>query len=352
MNRPIGSWPGHCVLASDSLTTATCGAFGSIGWFEESPANQRDAHRREVVLARDAVARVAEACFGFRGNAPVVVKRGHFVRPAHLDESAVWKESVAEWKRAHETDMLDTGQLAEPREDLALGVGAASSRLRIAHERPHEIEDEGIRGAVARVDGEDVQEAARQQPGADEQHHRQRNLRNHEPLTCSLAAAAAHRPLSFAERLAQRGWRRAERGQKTEEASRHEGDNEGKGQHPGVNADVSDARNVGGLEHGERLDAGERDADAHRARGNRQHESLGEQLPRDSSAPGADGEPERQFPLASGRAREIQIRYVEAGNDQQQIAAPKRSSSNGFDVPVSESRSGAAAASDIHVPSP
>ena len=201
----MASCPGHLVFASDSLMTATCGASGPSLGFEEPPADERDAHRGEVVFARDAVLRHAEAGLGRVAELSDLVEARELVGPRHLDEAAVGEEAAAEWKRADEADAFGARQLRQLRQHVALAVDAPLPRQRVARERPDEIEDERVGRAVAGIDRQHLHEAARQQPRPDEQHHRQRHLRHDESLPCALAAAAAHRALSFPERLAQLG---------------------------------------------------------------------------------------------------------------------------------------------------
>ena len=66
------------------------------------------------------------------------------------------------------------------------------------------------------------------------------------------------------------------------------------------------------------LTPGIRDGDAEGARAHGQHERFGEQLPREPSLVGADGQPQRQLALPRGRAREVEVRDVQAGDREEQ----------------------------------
>jgi hypothetical protein len=83
-----------------------------------------------------------------------------------------------------------------------------------------------------------------------------------------------------------------------------------------VDADVVQSRNIGRAENAHRPNGRECDEDSRRAARQAEQHALGQQLPEDARAARADCRADRDFFLASRRARQQQVRDVRAGDQQ------------------------------------
>ena len=161
--------------------------------------------------------------------------------------------------------------------------------------------------AEARIEGEEVLQAAREEERADEEHERERDLADHEraPQADALAAGG----LAAAADLEDAVGADARRLQGRHEAEEHaRGDRErgGEAQHAPVNAEIEDDALVGGLDEGHqrRAERAGQDRAAGRASPGEQ-ETLGEQLPDDAARAtrrGRAARPSRAGARSPGRA--------------------------------------------------
>ena len=182
-----------------------------------------------------------------------------------------------------------------------------------------EIDDERLVGAIARVDRQQPHETPCQQTGADQQHDGQRDLGDHQALPHALARpAAGDAARAFGERVTDALLRCA--------SGRHHAQGDGGQQrntdrerhHRPVHLHVLDARKIARLHHGQCADAGERDGDTDKGRRGGQHDRFGEELSRDAAPARTDRQPHGDLPPARRRARQLQVRHVEAGDDEEQ----------------------------------
>ena len=114
--------------------------------------------------------------------------------------------------------------------------------------------------------------------------------------------------------------RRLQRRNQAEDEAGGERDDRGERQHAPVDADAgpvdADARNVAGVDGQQRADADHADHQPEHAAHRRQHDALGQQLPHDAAAAGADRGADRDLALADGRAHQQQVGDVGARDQQ------------------------------------
>ena len=79
---------------------------------------------------------------------------------------------------------------------------------------------------------------------------------------------------------------------------------------------LADAGKAGRVDGEQRANAERAEAEAEHAAGQRQHHALGQQLPNDAAAAGADRRADRDLALAARGAHEQQVRDVGAGDQQ------------------------------------
>ncbi len=105
-------------------------------------------------------------------------------------------------------------------------------------------------------------------------------------------------------------------GRHAEEQSGRERDRQSEQQHRAVNLDCRQAWHVCGLECLNPPDAGQCEQDAAGAARGREQQALGQELPHDVSATGAQGHAQRDFLAAIEGARQQQVRHVGACDQQ------------------------------------
>ena len=107
---------------------------------------------------------------------------GDLVGPRHLDEHAVGELSAAQRERVDQPGLDDAGQRAE----RARAAPPASTARRAGPSSPSSSMDvwthEVVADTEAGIDGHGQREAAREEAGAGQQHHRQRHLRDDQRL--------------------------------------------------------------------------------------------------------------------------------------------------------------------------
>ena len=125
--------------------------------------------------------------------------------------------------------------------------------------------------------------------------------------------------LSFSA-VAEIGSRALQRGQQPEEDPGANREGRGEQQHAPVEPDehavLTDARHSGCVDRQQRADAEHAEPESEDATHHRQRHALGEQLPDDAPAAGADGGSQGNFTLAGRGTHQQQVRDVGAGNEQ------------------------------------
>ena len=179
IRRPIGSWPGQNRFASFSSTMIEHGAGARRArvatLVEEAAAHELRAHRLEVAR-RDVH----------------VLRRNHRLARLHLvalgqDDAVVLVAAERNRRRRARGD--DARQRANAPQRL---VGELYQRvvLRVARARQRDRRRQHAIGDKARLNRQHFAEAGEQQAGADEQHERERDLRDDERAAERARAAA------------------------------------------------------------------------------------------------------------------------------------------------------------------
>jgi hypothetical protein len=174
-----------------------------------------------------------------------------------------------------------------------------------------------MRGLEPWRHGKDVRVAPQQEPGGDEQHDRQRNLRDDERIADALSAEPAGRASRTGlqhrvERDARRDHRRA--GAEHENDQRRHGGREE--QHRDVERRLGSQRQAARHQPREVPERERRERDADDGARSGKHGALREQLADHTRVRCADGLPERELSLAARGPRQQQIRHVDARNQQ------------------------------------
>jgi hypothetical protein len=158
-------------------------------------------------------------------------------------------------------------------------------------------------------------EAANQQSGADEQHERNRDLRDDQHVARAKAAPAGLDRHISAQASRQLGPPQHDRHDAEEQAGQH-GDADREGEHQPVDGDLHGARREARGEVDEQIADEPRAEQTQRAAGQRQHDAFRHELTRDSSAARAKRGADGQLALAPQHPRQRQVGDV--GGDEQQ----------------------------------
>ena len=212
----------------------------------------------------------------------------------------------------------NAGHALHAREDVleAPGLGARL-RIRVAGQvDPHRHERRGLEAGVRALQ---LQEAPHEERRADEEDQRERDLSDDEHVACPCARAAAPRPAPLAHGRAQVRLRDLPRRREAEQHARERRDRDRVDQRRPVDAELDQVGHVvGGHACRDERDADFREDDAQRDRHEAQHERLGEQLPREAPARGAEGRPQGHLARARRGAGQQQVGDVRAGDQQDQ----------------------------------
>jgi hypothetical protein len=173
---------------------------------------------------------------------------------------------------------------------------------------------------IAGIDLRESHEAARQQHGADQQHHREGGFRRQQHIADSRAGAAAEPAGGRAVSTAQR-FRQAEAGPaKRRNQPGHHGGNDRHGgrerHHRRIEPDRLEARQPDRRERGRQADQRGGKGQTERPARRRQQQALRQQLPRQPSASGAERGSERQLALTRHSPRQAQIADVDTRDQQ------------------------------------
>ena len=160
-------------------------------------------------------------------------------------------------------------------------------------------------------------EAARRETGAGQQHQRERDLRRdqHAAETAPPARGSAVAAHVFQED-GEVGTRRHDRRGETEDEPRDERQPETEEQNADVHLHGAGARQIGGRDGHQRPDAPRAEQQPGGAAGQREHHAFRQQLAHQAPAPGAEGGAHRDFARSRRRAREQQVRDVDARDQQ------------------------------------
>jgi hypothetical protein len=190
--------------------------------------------------------------------------------------------------------------------------------VRVRRLRQREAERERALRVEAGVDVSQQREAPDQQPRPGEQHHRERDLADHERRAQADARPAQDAAAALAQRLRRRAPAHLERGQRAEEQAGRERDERRERQHAAVDPDLGQARHALRLERQQRVDQAPGEERAERAAYQREQQALGEQLAHDAAAARPERRAQRELALARADAREQQVRDVHARHEQHQ----------------------------------
>ena len=164
----------------------------------------------------------------------------------------------------------------------------------------------------------ELDEAARQQDRTDEQQHGERRLDDQQRVAKRVRAraseAAGARAVAAVQRVVQVHARAAQRGREPgQERGRERGDDTAR-DCPRVDAHGVEPREIGRGHRGRKPYERRRETQSERAADAGEHEAFGEQLPRQTTAAGAERRADGQLALARDAAREKQVRDVRAGD--------------------------------------
>ena len=214
---------------------------------------------------------------------------------------------------------------------------------------PHEVEasgaivfarrqNEGHRQQARRFDADvhpvHVDEAAHHEPGAGEQHQRERQLRhNQRRRPAPSTYAARSRPSSLFEDFIDVGLGDVQRGRKAEHNSRQQADGEEEHEDVRVHVERHPVRLADVLRLAiEPPNAQIADAQTDDAADEREENALDEQLPDDAPPGGAEREANGNFARPMRRARQQQIGDVRAGDEQHERDGAHQRPENSFDL--------------------
>ena len=201
---------------------------------------------------------------------------------------------------------------SEIAEELAL-----LDRASIPRTRQREIDGEHAARRVAEIDRLQCQQAARHEPGAERQHHRQGDLTDDERAPQPRMAGAHERAGALLHRGREVDAANLKRGSNPEEQPGGDGRHQGKRQHRGVDGDAIEQQDVAGNEAGNRLGDPVGNGDADDRAAEREQQAFGEQLSRDAETRAAEREANADLLLPRETSRQQQAGDVAAADQQQ-----------------------------------
>ena len=275
---------------------------GAVLAREGAPLEQRDAHRGEVVVH-------AAAHFGLGQRALGCV--------ASLDGDRGGDVRAAERQTRRAADRPHAGDRFEPREQR-LVVGEAARRSVVGVRDVHLQRQQRLR-AESRVDVQQRDEAANQEPGADGENDRQRDFGDDERRTRATCRLRAHGSASRVSKRA--GELEAGRGQRRDCADDETGrQRRGSREHQdsAVDRDGVEARQIDRSQRQKSRHAPACDREGGQAAGKSEHQAFNQRLLNESPAPGAERETHGHFTLSRHAACEEQVRHVHAGQRQEE----------------------------------
>jgi hypothetical protein len=225
---------------------------------------------------------------------------------------------AAEGQGAQHGRRANARERAHPLHHLAMELPLLRP-LRVLVRRQPVLHGQEVAGLEARVHSRERVQAAQQQAGPDEQDHGQRDLRHHQRATHARAQGAAGvAAAAFLQRLHEVGPREAKRGHETEQERGERGERDRVPDDRRIQAGHQAARQAVGRRRHQEAQPPLAGQQSERATGRPEQGGLGQELPHQPAAAGAQRDARRQLPLARGRAGQHQVRDVGAGDQQHQ----------------------------------
>jgi len=188
-------------------------------------------------------------------------------------------------------------------------VESVTDDLHLHREQPRRVE--------ARRDREQPLEAPEQQSGADEQHERKRHLRDDE-RAADAPVSAGRVSRAMLQVLMRIAARRLQRRHQPASQTDQRRDAPSESEHGAIDADCAGARQARWAERHERAHAEHRHGHADAAAHGGEEQVLGEQLPDEPTAAGAERGTQRELGAPVDTAGEQQVRHVHACDDEHQ----------------------------------
>ncbi len=162
-------------------------------------------------------------------------------------------------------------------------------------------------GPETGVDRGQLHHRPRQQSGAGEQHHRHRDLGDHQPALQSLLARSTGEPVRSGRDQRALGVPARERCREREQQGDRDREPEREPEHRAVELDLAGARRVAGDETDQQLEPAQGDEETQRGPNEREQEILHEQQPPQPAVAGAERGPHHQLvtPSHAPHQREI-----------------------------------------------
>ena len=149
-------------------------------------------------------------------------------------------------------------------------------------------------------------------------HHRQRDLRDHQPAACPAIPRSTTRASStFADRKHQIRLPHSEDRRHSEEQARREADSHGVKQYRQIQRDLLNTRHTGRPEGSDRTHSRDREHQPERSARPGQQQTFREKLPCQAADSRAQRRSDRHFPSARGGVGQQKIRDIRAGDQQQ-----------------------------------
>ena len=168
----------------------------------------------------------------------------------------------------------------------------------------------------AGVGGQETRNRAREQPGADDEHHRQRDLERHERRAQAPSLPRGRAGPSDERRAV--GARGVHRGRQARHERHDDGDCRAARQHGQIHAHGVEPRQLARAEPREHAHGGHREGDTERRAGGRDDRALGERAAHETPAAGAERQAHRQLAPARQRSRDEQHGHVGARDGEHQ----------------------------------
>ena len=266
---------------------------------EIAPGHQRNPERPEVARG-DVVERHADA---------LLVRQDLVADPSHRRDEVVAVADRTDRRRGRATHARHGAEGVEQPPIGRRHVGASLPReTRIDREHQH------VATVVAGVLRPELGQRPQEQARPHQQHQRERDLR-HDQRAIERPAMPAAADLAIGEQPPRRC--AANRRQEPEQQARDRGDPPDECQEPQVEREVERQAIARGHRHAQQeMAAPRRERQADRAGQRGEHQRLGEELPDDARAAGAEGEPGGDLALARVRSRQQQGGDIQAGQHQ------------------------------------
>src|SRR3954470_18551416 len=213
-------------------------------------------------------------------------------------------------------DLANSGNGADPFEELPIEAGVRF-RIVVLGVRWKEADGDTILGSKSEIDALQLVEAANEEPGADEEHECERELRDHEAAARAGIVSRADRAVDATPESRERGRARRAEGRRDAGEKRGEQCDTGREEkHSTLDDDLTDAREFGADGATDLRHSGSRERNAERAARASEREALDEELPNDSRSARSERGAYGELPGASGGAHHGEIRHVRTGEEE------------------------------------